>query len=130
MLFVQITTHLIVYSNRLQLYKKVSHLRIYKIYFLLPGHHTGQNKRIAPLPFFHRCRKILTELTPEIDCDQTAMDLPPTTSAVFLIAKYYFLFVVAKSFWLNVGVSKKYLRCSPSGIKREWYVFSIFLEFT
>jgi hypothetical protein len=26
-------------------------------------------------------------LTPELDCDQTAMSLPPVTSAVFLIAK-------------------------------------------
>jgi hypothetical protein len=41
------------------------------------------------------------KLTPEIDCDQTAMDLPPSLLAVF---------VVVKSFWLNVGVSEEYLR--------------------
>jgi hypothetical protein len=29
----------------------------------------------------------LRAFTPEIDCDQTVMDLPPVTSAVFLIAK-------------------------------------------
>jgi hypothetical protein len=34
----------------------------------------GQNKRIA--------------LTPEIDCDQTEMSLPPVTSAVFLITNF------------------------------------------
>jgi hypothetical protein len=48
----------------------------------------GQNKRIAPLSFFHGCRtKGLTAITPEIDYDQTAMDLPPVAPAVFLIAK-------------------------------------------
>jgi hypothetical protein len=31
--------------------------------------------------------KGLITLTPEIDCDQTAMDLPTVTSAVLLIAK-------------------------------------------
>jgi hypothetical protein len=31
--------------------------------------------------------KGLIALTPEINCDQTAMDLPPVTSAAFLIAK-------------------------------------------
>jgi hypothetical protein len=39
----------------------------------------GQNKRIAPLSLFHECRKRatkgLTALTPEVRCDQTAMDL-------------------------------------------------------
>jgi hypothetical protein len=29
----------------------------------------------------------LIAFTPEIDCDQTAMGLPPVTSAVFLTAK-------------------------------------------
>jgi hypothetical protein len=29
----------------------------------------------------------INTLTPEIDCDQTAVGLPPVTSAVFLIAK-------------------------------------------
>jgi hypothetical protein len=33
--------------------------------------------------------KGLIALTPEIDCDQTAMGLPPFTSAVFLIAKLF-----------------------------------------
>jgi hypothetical protein len=50
----------------------------------------GQKKRIAPLPFFHGCRKRqLNEkaLTPEMDCNLTAMGLPPVTSAVVLIAK-------------------------------------------
>jgi hypothetical protein len=28
-------------------------------------------------------------LTPEIDCDQTAMGLPPVTSVVFLIASNF-----------------------------------------
>jgi hypothetical protein len=31
----------------------------------------------------------LTALSPEIDCDLTAMDLPPITSAVFFIAKNF-----------------------------------------
>jgi hypothetical protein len=49
----------------------------------------GQNKRIAPLSFFHGCQatKGLIALTPEVNCDQTAMGFPPSTSAVFLIAK-------------------------------------------
>jgi hypothetical protein len=33
--------------------------------------------------------KGLIALTPEIDCDQTAMGLPPATSAVFLIANQF-----------------------------------------
>jgi hypothetical protein len=50
----------------------------------------GQNIRIAPLFFLHGClRRLKTNgligLTPEIDCDQTAMGLPPVTS-VSLIA--------------------------------------------
>jgi hypothetical protein len=53
----------------------------------------GQNKRIAPLSFLHGCRKKatkgLTVLTPEIDCDQTAIGLPPVTSSVFLIADQF-----------------------------------------
>jgi hypothetical protein len=32
--------------------------------------------------------------TPEIDCDQMAMDLPPVTSAVLLIAKYIHRYTV------------------------------------
>jgi hypothetical protein len=53
---------------------------------------------------------------PEIDCDQTAIGLPSATSAVFLIAK---------QFWSSVGVWEEYLDVSatPSGIKREWYLF-------
>jgi hypothetical protein len=31
--------------------------------------------------------KGLIAFTPEIDCDQTAMGLPPVTAGVFLIAK-------------------------------------------
>jgi hypothetical protein len=33
--------------------------------------------------------KGLIALTPEVDCDQTAMGLPPVTSAVCLIAKSF-----------------------------------------
>jgi hypothetical protein len=46
-------------------------------------------------------------LAPEMDCNKTAMGLPPVTSAVFLIASW---------FWKNVGVSEEYLRylCYPS----------------
>jgi hypothetical protein len=51
----------------------------------------GQKKRKAPLPFFHgsweKATKRLTALPPEIDCDQTAMGLPPVTSPIFHIAK-------------------------------------------
>jgi hypothetical protein len=32
-------------------------------------------------------KELILALTPEIDCDQMAMGLPPVTSAVFLIAK-------------------------------------------
>jgi hypothetical protein len=46
-----------------------------------------QNKRIAPLSLFRGCRKRVIAFTPQIDCDQTAMGLPPITSAVLLIAK-------------------------------------------
>jgi hypothetical protein len=42
----------------------------------------------------------LIVITPETAYDQTAIDLPPVTPAVFLIAK---------SFWSNVGVLKGYL---------------------
>jgi hypothetical protein len=47
----------------------------------------GQNKRIAPLFFFHGCRKRRLKDVSEIDCDQTAMGLSPITSAVLLIVK-------------------------------------------
>jgi hypothetical protein len=43
----------------------------------------------APFSFLHGCRKRtkgLIALTPEIDCNKTAMGLTPVTSAVFLIA--------------------------------------------
>jgi hypothetical protein len=33
--------------------------------------------------------KGLTSVTPDMDCIQTAMDLPPVTSAVFLIVKSF-----------------------------------------
>jgi hypothetical protein len=45
-----------------------------------------------------KAAKGLIALTPEIDCDQTAMGLPPVSSEGFLIAKY-------------VGVLEEYLRC-------------------
>jgi hypothetical protein len=55
-----------------------------------------------------KATKGLIALTPEIDCNKTAMGLPPVTSAVFLIAN---------KLWQNVGVSEEYLRylCYPSG---------------
>jgi hypothetical protein len=52
----------------------------------------GQNKRMALLSFFRGCRKRrIKEIAsaPEIDCNHTAMGLPPATSAVFLIAKSF-----------------------------------------
>jgi hypothetical protein len=56
---------------------------------LVPVWRPGQNKRIAPLSFFHGCRKRrgLIAFALEIDYDQTAIGLPPVTSAVLLIAK-------------------------------------------
>jgi hypothetical protein len=33
--------------------------------------------------------KGLIALTPDIDCNKTAMGLPPVSSAVFLIANYF-----------------------------------------
>jgi hypothetical protein len=38
-------------------------------------------------PYYHNTRIPVTSPVPEIDCDQTAMGLPPVLSAVFLIAK-------------------------------------------
>jgi hypothetical protein len=46
--------------------------------------------------------KGLTALPSEMDCNHTAIDLPPVSSAVFLIAK---------AFWGNVGISEEYLSC-------------------
>jgi hypothetical protein len=46
-----------------------------------------------------KATKGITAFTPEINCDETAIGLPP---AVFLIAE---------QFWENVGVWKKYPRC-------------------
>jgi hypothetical protein len=48
-----------------------------------------------------------------MDCDQTAMSIPPVTSAVFLAAV-----ILAKRRWLG-GISEMPL---PLGIKLEWYV--------
>jgi hypothetical protein len=52
-----------------------------------------RNRRIDDsLTFFQeypKRRHRLSALAPEMDCDQTAMGLPPVTSAVFLIAKSF-----------------------------------------
>jgi hypothetical protein len=44
-------------------------------------------------PFFpwrsQKATKGLTTLTPEINCDQTLMNLPPVTSAVLFTSKYF-----------------------------------------
>jgi hypothetical protein len=47
------------------------------------------NKRIAPLSSMDvvKATKGLIAFTPEIDCNQTAMGLPPVRSAVLLIVK-------------------------------------------
>jgi hypothetical protein len=50
----------------------------------------------------YKATKKFTALTPEIICDQAAMGLPPVRFEVFL---------KAKSFWYNVGVSEEYMRC-------------------
>jgi hypothetical protein len=49
-----------------------------------------------------KATKGLTTLTPQIVWDQMAMGIPLITSAVFLMAK---------SFWINVGVSEEDLKC-------------------
>jgi hypothetical protein len=48
----------------------------------------GQNKRIAPLSFLHGIKGLIA-LTPEIDCNKTAMGLPPVTSGVFFTANSF-----------------------------------------
>jgi hypothetical protein len=46
-----------------------------------------QDRRIVPLLLFQRCRKRRLKFTPEID--SWAIGLPPSMSAVFLIAKLF-----------------------------------------
>jgi hypothetical protein len=69
---------------------------------------TEQNNRNSPFLTWisQKSTKGLTALTSVMDCDRTAMGLPPATSAVFLIAKL---------FWLNMGVSEVYCKslCQP-----------------
>jgi hypothetical protein len=43
----------------------------------------------------------INSITPEIDCNKTAMGLPPVTSTVFFIGN---------KFWWDLGVSQEYLR--------------------
>jgi hypothetical protein len=69
------------------------------------------NKRIAPLSFFRGCRKGLIALIPEIDCDPTAMGLPPVTSALSNFGKTW----VSQRNILEASVT-------PSGMKHEWYI--------
>jgi hypothetical protein len=54
-------------------------------------------------------------LTPEIECSKTAMGLPPVTFAVFFLANFSKIWVSRRNIW-NTSAS-------PSGIKREWYVY-------
>jgi hypothetical protein len=55
-----------------------------------------------PLPFFNGFRKrLLLALKTEMDCDQSAMGLPPAACAVSLIAKSFY----------NMGVLEENLRC-------------------
>jgi hypothetical protein len=53
----------------------------------------GQNKRIAPLSFSSmdvvKGDLRINSIPPETDCNQTAIGVPPDTSAVFLIAKSF-----------------------------------------
>jgi hypothetical protein len=58
---------------------------------------------------------LIITLTPEIDYDQKAMNLPPVTSAVFLIAKN---FLVKRG---HLGGTSE-ISATPSGIKHELYV--------
>jgi hypothetical protein len=52
---------------------------------------TEQKKSTSPFLLWMslKATKELTSLTPEMDCDQTAIGLPLVTSAVFLIAKQF-----------------------------------------
>jgi hypothetical protein len=63
-----------------------------------------------------KATKGLIAIKNDIDCDPTAMGLPPVASAVFLIAKYFLL----KRGSLR-GISEMPL-LTPSGIKRGRYV--------
>jgi hypothetical protein len=68
---------------------------------------------------------VLIALTTEIACDQTAMGLPPATSAIFLITPpkrplFTEITLLVKSGRLG-GISD--MSATPSGIKREWYVY-------
>jgi hypothetical protein len=77
-----------------------------------------QNKRVTSLflPWMsYKTTKGLTALTPEVDCDQTAIGLPPVTSAVFLIASNFGEMCVSRRNIWDVSAT-------PSGMKREWYV--------
>jgi hypothetical protein len=64
-----------------------------------------QNKRIAPLSYFHECHNMrqatkgLTALTPEIDCDQTAIGLQSRLQYSWQLSNFG-----------KTGVSKEYLR--------------------
>jgi hypothetical protein len=49
--------------------------------------HGTEEENSTSLFLLSKATKGLTASPPEIDCYQTAMDLPPVTSAVFLIAK-------------------------------------------
>jgi hypothetical protein len=55
----------------------------------------------------------------EMDCDQTAMGLSLVISAVFLIAK---------SFFLNVGLSEEYLRCFYYSSGDKVWVICIYIH--
>jgi hypothetical protein len=50
---------------------------------------TEQNNVSLSRKDFVKAIKVLTALTPEMDCDQMAMGLPPITSAVSLIGKSF-----------------------------------------
>jgi hypothetical protein len=56
----------------------------------------------------------ITTLSPEINYDPAAIDLPPVISAVFLRAYFGKMWASRK----NISDAS----ATPSGIKREWYV--------